>query len=350
MNKIILEDINNLLNNDYPLEKLKGKNIFIAGGNSQISKYLTYFLLEANVRNSLNMNFIVLVRNEAKAKINYKDYLNKAYFSMLVSDITDPINIESDVDIIIHSGGSSSPYHYLNDPVGIIKANALGTLNILELARKKNVEKVLFFSTREVYGEVDSSISEITEDDIGKLDPSIPRNCYPESKKLAESAFVAYAQQYNIPFVILRIASAYGPGMMTDNDGRAIADLVKAVVDKKNIVLNSAGTAVRSYCYMTDITDGILHSLLAEESNQFYNLANENDQLQIREMAFLLEELYREYGVKVEFANAEDNKLKGAYNTAEYVPLNMSKLKTLGWKPKVRFKEGIQRTIESFWI
>lgn len=350
MNRIITEDINNLLQNQYPLEKLKGKSVFVAGANSQISKYLTYFLLEANRKESLGMNIIVLVRNEEKAKVNYEDYLDKPYFKMITADITDSIKTDEDVDIIIHSGGSSSPFHYLNDPVGIIRANALGTLNVLEYAREKGAEKVLFFSTREVYGEVDSDVTEITEDDIGKLDPAVPRNCYPESKKLAESAFVAYAQQYDVPFVILRIASAYGPGMMTENDGRAIADLVKAVVDKKNIVLNSAGTAVRSYCYMTDITDGILRALLANDTNQFYNLANESDQLQIREMAFMLEDAYGEYDIRVEFANAEDNKLSGAYNTAGYVPLDMTKMKKLGWEPKVRFEDGIRRTIESFWI
>ena len=231
---------------------------------------------------------------------------------------------------------------------GVIKANTIGTLNVLDLAKQKQVQNVLFTSTREIYGKVKAGIKHIKEEDIGELDSMDSRNCYPESKKLAESIFVSYEKQFNIPYTILRIAHTYGPGMEIKNDGRVMADFISCVVNNKNIVLNSDGTAIRSFCYITDTIDGMLKTMINNKKNEVYNLANEKEPYSVREVAEKLVKIYPEKNLKVEFADPNNEVLKGGYNKIPLVQMDTGKLESIGWYPKVKLLDGLRKTIAYF--
>jgi nucleoside-diphosphate-sugar epimerase len=348
MHKVIEADIKSLLDRDIDYEGLRDKSVLVAGANSLIGRHLAFFLLELNRDKRFGNKTIILVRNLKKAEEIYADYLEAEDLIILNQDITDPIEYEGSVDYIFHGAGSASPQFIIGDPVGILKANSVGAFNILEFAREKRSANVVFASTREVYGKVDDDIRFITENDVGALDQTEERNCYPESKRFAESIFVSYAKQYGVPYTIVRIAHTYGPGMVIDDDGRVMADFISAIAGGRNIILNSDGSARRSFCYISDTIDGILRAMLHGGQNQIYNLANETEPYPIRDTAKMLIDLYPEKGLKVEFANSEQATFKGGYNTIPLVQMNTSKIGTLGWKPQVPLIEGMKKTADYY--
>ena len=298
MNKIVTKDMNFLTKRFEYSDEIKDKTILVTGATGLIAKNFVIFLLTLNKKLKLNIKVVALVRNLEKAKNTFKDYEceNLIYLNQ---DICDEIKYDGKVDYIFHAAGSCSAEAIKRNPVGIMKANTIGTINVLEFAKEKEVTKVIFPSTREIYGKVEG-IDNISETDMGVLDPLNSRNCYPESKRVAETLFRSYADQYGVKFNILRIAHTYGPGMEIRNDGRVMADFIGAVVDNKNIVLNSDGTAIRAFCYITDALEGIMHVMFKAESGEAFNLANETEPYMIRDVAQMLVDLYPEKGLKVD--------------------------------------------------
>ncbi len=346
MNKIIKNDMDYLCERFPYKDEIKNKTIMVTGATGLIAKNFTMFLLSLNEKYNLNIKVIALVRNLNKAKETFRDF-ESDYLIYLNQDICDPINYEGDVDFIFHAAGSCSAEAIRKNPVGIIKANTIGTINVLDFAKDHNVSKVVFPSTREIYGQVEG-IENISENNMGILDPLNARNCYPESKRLAEALLKSYSEQYGVNFNILRIAHTYGPGMEIRNDGRVMADFIGAIVDNKDILLNSDGTAIRAFCYVTDAVEGIMHVMMRGERNGAYNLANETEPYMIRDVAQMLVDLYPERGLKVAFANQNDENTKKGYLGYKIVRLDTSKLESLGWQPQIRLKKGMKHTVDYF--
>ena len=207
----------------------------------------------------MDIRVVALSRDRKRAEELFADFLEDPHFELLIQDVCESIHREGGMDYIFHFAGNASPYYIQNDPVGIMKSNLLGTINVLELAREKETEKVLFASTREVYG-----------DNAGKA-------------SLAESK--SYYLQYGIDFNSVRIAHTYGPGMRLENDGRVMADLLNFVIQNKNIVLRSKGEALRAFCYITDTLLGLMFVLFYGEEASAYNLANETEETSVRSLA-----------------------------------------------------------------
>lgn len=346
MNKIVSSDMTGLIETCPYIDEFRDKTILITGATGLIARNLTYFFLELNKQKNTNVKVLALVRNLEKSKKAFADYLDDENFEFLVQDVCDSINYEGNVDYIFHAAGSCSAYAIKTNPVGIIKANTLGTANVLDFAKDKNVKNVVFPSTREIYGKVEG-VDKIDESTMGTLDPLNFRNCYPESKRLAEAIFRSYYEQYNVPFTILRIAHTYGPTMEINNDGRVMSDFVGFVVRGENIVLNSDGTAIRAFCYVTDAINGILDVMVKGEIGEAYNLANETEPYMIRDVAQKLVSLYPEKGLEVVFTNPTDEIKKG-YVGYKIVKLDTSKLESLGWRPVVELADGMKRTVDYF--
>ena len=344
MNKIIEKNMEYLCTKCKYKDELRDKTVLITGATGLLAKNFTMFLLSLNRKYDLNINVVALVRNIEKAKNAFKDFENDK-MEFLVQDICNPLEYEGNLDYIFHAAGSCSAEAIKRDPVGIIKANTIGTINVLELAKDKNA-KVVFPSTREIYGKVEG-INTISESDMGVLDPLNQRNCYPESKRVAEALLQSYHEQYGVNFNVLRIAHTYGPGMEIRNDGRVMADFIGSVVDNKNIVLNSDGTAVRAFCYITDALDGIMDVMVKGEPCEAYNLANETEPYMIRDVAQMLVDLYPEKGLSVEFTNPSDEVKKG-YVGYTITKLDTSKLESLGWEPQIKLQRGLKNTVDFY--
>jgi nucleoside-diphosphate-sugar epimerase len=142
----------------------------------------------------------------------------------------------------------------------------------------------------------------------------------------------------------MRIAHSYGPGMKIDNDGRIMADLISDIVNNRNIILKSSGETIRAFCYITDAIKAMFLVLLEGEKGQAYNIANETEDISIKNLAELLISLQPEKKLKVEY---QISKNQHGYTSYKRTPLNTDKIEKLGWKPVILLKQGLMRTIES---
>ena len=346
MNKIIQSDIQEILNNEIiDWSRFKNSNVLITGANGMLPSYLVFTFLGLNEK-GMNVNVYALVRNRQKAENIFKDALNDEHLHLIVQDVSNPISIDAHLDYVIHAASQASPKYYGVDPVGTINANVLGTINTLELAKNNRVQGYLYFSSSEVYGIVPPEKFPFKECDYGYLDILNVRACYAESKRMGENLCVSYHQQYDVHSKIVRIFHTYGPSM-TMTDGRVFGDFCKNIVNGENIVMNSEGSAVRLFCYVTDAIVAYLKVLLDGGDAQAYNIANLKGESSIYELAQTLVTLYPDKKLKVVrnlSSQTEASKMKSSLLKA--IP-DCSKIKSLGWNPTISIKEGFRRTIES---
>lgn len=342
-NKIVQEDLLDIYDSKLDFNKLDNKSILITGATGMLAAYIVYFLHYLNVTRNKNIKIFALVRNRNKAEKLFKELLNDKDFIIVEQDICEEIKLNEKIDLILHLASSANPSTILNNPVSIIKANTIGTLNVFEFARKNNSE-VFFSSTREIYGKIEN-IEQIKENDMGICNCLEERACYPESKRISETICASYNLQYGINYQIARIAHVYGPGMNIDNDGRIMSDIISDVVNNRNIVLKSTGTALRSFCYLSDAIVGIFTILLNGKNNEVYNLSNEIEEITIKDLAELCKNLFPEKKLKVEYRISNDNK---GYTNYKRVGLDNSKLFESGWQIKINLEKGIVKTVKSF--
>lgn len=339
-NKIVQEDLKKIIDENLDFENFKNKSFLVTGANGMLATYFIFFLMYLNDVKNTNIKIYALSRNEEKLKTRFLCN-DRTDIVPVIQDVCADININNKIDYIIHMASSANPSTIISDPVGIIKANLFGTFNVLELAKKNNSE-VIFTSTREIYGKMPEDTLRIKESDMGVLECFDGRACYPESKRMAETILMNYHLQYDVNFKNLRIAHSYGPGMNINNDGRIMSDFICDAVNKKDIILKSTGDAKRAFCYITDAISAILYVIINGKENESYNIANETEEIKIKDLANLIAGLY-DVQIKYEIENNSR-----AYTNFKRVGLDTSKLEELGWEPKVKLEDGIIRTVNSF--
>ena len=211
-------------------------------------------------------------------------------------------------------------------------------------AKEHNTKGYLFISSREIYGDPNENQKYFTEDGrLGFIDPLIPRNGYAEGKKAAENMCVGFKSEYGLNTKIVRLAHTYGPGMSVD-DGRVQADFLRNVLNDENIVLKSDGSSVRTYTYISDAVSAMFSVLLHSE-DVVYNIADERNEVSIRQLAETMVDIYPEKELKLVF-DIEDSEDKG-YAPFKFGILSTKKIKNeLGWSAKYSVKEGFKRTLE----
>ena len=346
MNNIIKADIEKIIESDIDWGRFKNKKILITGANGFLPAYMVDTLMTANIMFDLNLNLICLVRNIEKAHKRFIDYINDKNLTFLHQDVCMPINNIYDLNFIVHAASQASPKYYGSDPVGTLKANTVGTYNMLELSTKNPIESFLYFSSSEVYGHTE--VNTISETDFGFLDCNTVRACYAESKRMGETMCKSWHHQNNIKVKIVRPFHTYGPGMDL-NDGRVFADFVNNILNNKDIVLNSDGTAKRAFCYLQDATIAFFKILLNGKDGEAYNMGNPDAEVSIRSLAEILINMYPEKKIKVLIQN--NTNVEGYIKSA--VSKNspdISKLNTLNWQPKIHVEEGFKRTIDSYTL
>lgn len=337
--KVVIEDLQRMSEASLPWKDLEGKTVLVTGATGMLASYITWFLLYLREYQGIQVNVVALCRDKQKAEEYYGEFLDKSYFHLLIQDVCDPIAYKGGVDYVFHLAGNASPHFINTDPVGIMKSNLLGTMNVMELARYKQTAKVILASTREVYGKNEEA-ELLDEKAFGTLDPLDDRSCYPESKRAAEALLKSYFLQYGVGFNTVRIAHSYGPTMKLENDGRVMADLMGDVVAGRDIVLKSSGEAIRAFLYVTDAVIGLFAVLFYGENAMAYNLANETEPISIKALAQLLASLRADKSVQVIISQGDQ---KG-YCAYRRTALNTTALEHLGWMPRVLLEEGIKRT------
>ena len=344
MNEILIEDFENLIKKNNSLNKFEGKTILISGINGFIPSYLTEFLLYINDKYfEKKIKIIGIARNKEKCQNRFKKYLNKKNLKFIYPDRVKNLEFEEKIDYIFHAASQASPKYYLTDPVGTINANVLGTLNLLEIAKKNKINGFLFFSSSEVYGKVSTNDAFLREEDAGSIDLLDIRNCYAGSKQMGEIYCQSYFKQYNIPIKIVRIFHTYGPGLQA-GDGRVFMDFIENVLRNEDIELKSTGEAKRTFCYVGDAIDAYLKVILKGENGGVYNVCNIFQEVSVKDLA---EKVIEASGKKLKVKMIE--RKKGDVYLPSKINRNIgdiSKIKLLGWNPEIDILEGFKRTIK----
>lgn len=256
-------------------------------------------------------------------------------FSFVPQDVTNYIYVKGQIDAILHFASPASPIDYLELPIQTLKVGSLGTHKALGLAKEKNA-RFLLASTSEVYG--DPLVHPQTEDYWGNVNPIGPRGVYDEAKRFAEAMTMAYHRVHGVPTRIVRIFNTYGPRMRL-RDGRVVPNFISQALKGEDLTVYGDGSQTRSFCFVTDLVDGIVRLLHSERSDPV-NIGNPTE-LTVLEFARRIIEL------------------TGSRSKIAYKPLPVDDPKVrqpditvarqlLGWEPKVALSEGLGRTIAYF--
>lgn len=332
MNDIFYKEYDEILK-QLNIKPLKNKSILITGASGLIGSYIVYFLGYINTKYSTNIRIYALSRHHEEL---VKKFNNVYGIEIIEHDLNNVFNIDINFDYIIHAASNAHPLAYSKDPVGTMKTNLLGTINLLEAATKMKA-KFLFVSTGEIYGNnIDHAF---TENDLGIIDTKIARSCYPESKRAAETLCIAYNAQYGTNVNIARLCYVYG-STITENNTRADAQFLRNAVNAQNIIMKSSGKQQRTYCYVADVVCALLTILLYGKDAEFYNVSSQNSIASVHEYAQTLANIAN---VKVIYDNPDEVEAKGYSKQADSI-LDSTKLQQLGWKPNYSLLEGLEHT------
>ncbi|WP_297966358.1 NAD(P)-dependent oxidoreductase [uncultured Anaerovibrio sp.] len=340
---IIITDMEDIFQRDIPLQKLYGKTVLISGATGMLASYVVYFLIWLNEAHSANINIIALARNQQKCHARFGKYLERQYFKMRMDNILEPLSIDGDIDYIIHAASLASPQFYGTNPVDVAAPNVIGTYNLLELARQKQVKGFLYFSSGDVYGKMPDGIGEFSEQEMGTTDPLEPHSCYSESKRMGETLCASYFRQYSVPISIARIGHTYGPTMDISNDPRVFSSFMKNVCEGKDIVLRSDGTTKRPFCYIVDGVAAYLLILLRGEPGNAYNVCNTDQFISMNELAEVMVNIRKDVTLQVvhEGVVADSKFVENKDNMANCP--SSAKLKKLGRECHFEVEDGFGR-------
>ena len=338
-NKYFYRELEELAMLNIPFEEMNNKNILVTGANGLIASYLIDFLMYLIENRKINLKVYALCRNEEKAEKRFSSHKNKKYFNLIIQDVCDDYNYKIKFDYIIHAASNAHPKAFIENPIGVIEANIIGTKKLLDYSIKNGNEKFLYISSSEVYGE-NQLVEKYREEDYGKIETMNFRSCYPESKRMAETLGCCYEKQYGINFISVRPGYIYGANYIEEST-RANEEFIKLATTGKDIILRSKGEQIRSYCYVADCVSAILLILLKGESGKAYNIANEEEEISIKEFVECLAE---EANVKVIF-NIENTQSKG-YAKVKNTILNNGRLRNVGWKEKFSLNRSIENILK----
>jgi UDP-glucuronate decarboxylase len=266
---------------------------------------------------------------------NIKQLVNHPNFSFIQHDVRIPY--QAKVDAIVNFACPASPVNYQKDPVRTIETNFLGMINLLHLANETGA-RIIQASTSEIYG--DPTQSPQKESYWGNVNPIGIRSCYDEGKRAAETLCFDYRRQYNLDTRVIRIFNTYGPNMAV-GDGRVVSNFIVQALRNEPINIYGDGKQTRSFCYVSDLVEGIYKLLqLNENPDTPINLGNPNE-FTILELAKVVIEITKS---KSEISN---NPLPLDDPKQRCPDISLAK-STLNWKPTIELREGIKKTVGYF--
>lgn len=345
-NSVLQEDLERIVTKTACMDELRDSTVLVTGAAGLLGSLIVKSLVCANRRNGLNIRILALARSEEKSKNVFGQLLEEGAVVFVSGDVTERLTIPEKVDYIIHAASPTSSAYFVSNPVETIMAAIVGTKNMLDFAKKNEVQGFVYLSSLEVYGVPGTDDGTVTEKDYGYIDPLQVRSSYSEGKRMAECLCVSYAKEYGVPVKIARLSQTFGAGV-TYQDKRVFAEFARCAMEKRNIVLHTAGNTLRTYCYTSDAVSAIFTILVKGESGEAYNVTNKHTAVTIREMAQCVCDAFPESGISVEFDMPENLGAFG-YNPEMVIRLDPAKLEALGWSADVDLKEMFLRMVRSF--
>lgn len=303
--------------------------ILVTGGAGFLGSHLVERLL-AEGHDVIAMDNLITGTTD-----NIAHLAGNQHFSFIHHNVTNYIYLKGDLDAILHFASPASPVDYLELPIQTLKVGSLGTHNALGLALAKGA-RFLLASTSEVYG--DPLVHPQTEDYWGHVNPIGPRGVYDEAKRFAEAMTMAYHRSHGVQTRIVRIFNTYGPRMRL-NDGRVVPNFMSQALAGKPLTVYGDGSQTRSFCYVSDLVDGIYRLLLSDETEPV-NIGNPNE-ITIREFAERINALTdNRAGIRFEPLPKDDPRQRQ--------PDITKARRVLGWSPQVQLQDGLEKTVAWF--
>lgn len=311
----------------------KDSSVLVTGATGLIGKALVHHL------SSLGAKIYACSRSSEKFKACFhgSDNIIPVYGDICTLDIS-----SLNVDYIVHAAGTTTSKDFVEKPVETIRTAVGGTLNILDQCKNKKLKGFVFISSMEAFGITPTDNRDIRETDLGYIDVMSVRSSYSESKRLCENLCVSYSSEYSVPAKVIRLAQTVGPGV-SYTDKRVTVQFAHSVIESKDIVLRTEGKTKRPILYIDDAVSAILTVLLKGKAGECYTAANPETFCTIRETAEAIIHELAQDKIKLVF----DLDPNAGYAPDICLNLNVDKLKSLGWEPKVGLVESYRRLIES---
>lgn len=343
MNKIIKEDVLEIISElGDKVFDLEGKNVLITGASGMLASYIVYVLIFLN-KNVFKKpcNLYLLMRGKSD-KFGDEKFIHYVYGDISESK---PI-IKEKINYIIHAASKAAPKIYLDNMIDTLNTNIKGLYNVLEMVSNKT-ESILYFSSGEVYGQIENIDEQISESYVGKVDHLGKRSCYAEGKRASETICMNYFWEKNFPIKIARIFHTFGPGLNLD-DGRVFSDFIKMGLEENDIEIKGNKTLERPFLYIKDATVMFFLLLLSSKNGEVYNISNNNEMHSVGEVAEFVVEIinkYKKINIKVVEKKTNDMYMKDALKSIK--PNTDKFTNDFKYIPKTTLKEALTRTILS---
>lgn len=320
------------------LTALRGKQVLITGASGLIGSAIADTLICCNLTMDAGITVYAAGRSERKLRRRFAHGLNAGLIPVAY-DATEAVAFTFGCDYIIHAASNASPELYVKEPVQTMMANITGVYELMKYATGHKTVKFLYVSSSEVYGKLDHG-RPLVEEECGHVELLNVRSAYPMGKRAAETMCVSCSQQYQVSVSILRPGHVYGPTAQA-SDNRVSSAFTRQAAAGQDLVMKSAGTQLRSYCYCIDCATAALAVLTRGENCQAYNVSNSDSIITIRQMAEILAGYA---GVRL-IMDLPTSAEKAAFNPMDNSSLDSAKLEGLGWRGQFDARKGLSHAI-----
>jgi len=300
----------------------------VTGGAGFLGSHLCDLLLEKGYE-------VICVDNLITGNAQNIAHIKTDRFSYIRHDATKPLYLEEKIDFLFHLASPASPIDYLELPIQTLKVGALGTYNMLGLAKEKGA-RLLLASTSEVYG--DPLVNPQTEEYWGNVNPIGPRGVYDEAKRYAEAITMAYHRYHKLDTRIVRIFNTYGPRMRL-NDGRVVPNFIGQALGGEDLTVYGDGSQTRSFCYVSDEIEGIYRLMMSDYALPV-NIGNPEEHTILEFAKIIIRMTGSSSKITFKDLPVDDPKQRR--------PDITKARKLFGWEPKVSLQKGLSQTIEYF--
>lgn len=321
------------INRDLKDISFQGQSVLITGGAGFLGSWMCDVLISQGAE-------VICVDNLASGRMSNISHLQDSNrFHFLEHDISEPIGFESRLDLVIHMASRASPFEFEHYPIEILKANTIGLMVALEIA-KKHKARILYTSTSEIYG--NPQVVPTPESYYGHVNSVGPRGCYDEAKRCGEAYVVAYRKQYGLDTRIARIFNTYGPRIRSDGIyARAVPRFIDQALSGRPITIFGDGTQTRSFTYVTDQIEGLLRlAALDQAHGSIVNIGNDKE-TKILDVAKMILDITGSTSAITYHPLPEDDPVRRRPDVSRARDL-------LGWEPKVALEDGLQQMVKWF--
>lgn len=343
--ELITADAAEIASAELNWDKLSGKTVLISGATGYVPQYLVHGIMKRNDEYESKITVLALCRNAEKASMRFSEYFGRSDFKLLVQDMFSEINYPGEIHYIIHAASPAGVKNSNKDPLETFMVNVDGCRLLLELAREKNAE-FLLFSSVDVYGK-NSTGERFTETYSGALDSLDPRNVYACAKRACETLCMCYSQA-GVVTKIIRPTQIMAGGIPLD-DGRLHIDFISQILSDHKITLKGDGSPRRSFIYVTDAISGILTVLADGKSGNAYNICNEEAEASVLELAETMAACSVE-DVSISFNMQTRTSDPAVTHAVSVVTASSEKLRATGWEPHVGLYDACRRMMSYYDI